>query len=203
MAGPLLRATFEFTTAEHADVLWRHLLWSPRYRLFRLRATAILVGVVTVLAVVIDRAIAPDRTPGWRVAAVAVPALLFAAFYWLRFPRYQRQGIERRLRRTYGDLPQTCAVEVHEDHVAWQQQGKHVLVPWREFVRARIVGQDLELMGPRSALVVRGRAFATDADRTAFHTRVLELHAAHGGGRGQARGNGPSSNDSASAAVTR
>jgi hypothetical protein len=179
MSGPLLRASFEFTAAEQADLLWRHLQWSKSYRWFRLRATAILVGVIGVLALVIDRAIAPERTLGWRLLAVLGPTALFAAYYWLRFPHNQRNGMQRRLQRLHGSAPSTCDVEVHADHVAWSQQGKRAMAPWREFVLAHRIGDDLELMGPRSALVVRGRAFASEAERAAFHARVLELHAAN------------------------
>ncbi len=176
MAEPLLRASFEFGPEEHADVVCRHLQASPQHVRYRVRATVLVAAFVLVLAWVIDRAYAPDREPLVRMLVLAIPMLLVTAVYWLRWPGRVRAGVLRRLRRLHGDGPHRCDVEVHDDQIVFHQQGKTAQVPWREFTSVRAVGIDLELLGPRSAVVVRGHAFATNQERQAFHDKVQELH---------------------------
>jgi hypothetical protein len=176
MTEPLLRASFEFGPEEHADVVCRHLQVSPRHARFRVRATVLVAAFVLVLAWVIDRAYAPDREPMLRAIVLALPMVLVAVIYWLQYPRRQRANVLARLRRLHGNGPHRCDVEVFADQIVFRQQGKTALAPWREFTSVRPVGIDLELLGPRSALVVRGHAFATSQERQAFHDRVQELH---------------------------
>jgi len=177
---PLMRAEFDFTHGDLLDVLLR----SPSFAVLQKR----LGGWVLLLGAVVFCASIPFWVRDASLADRAVISVIFAALVVCQRRPMARRWAERFLRRQADAVmartaSARCVVELMPGRLVCRQIGITLGWDWPLVLAVEERGDDVEFRSGRSLehasmLVVRGRAFATPAQRAAFLALARRLHAA-------------------------
>ncbi len=172
------RAAFDFTIDDLADVALRNFLGRPAGRRARRRqiiGSTIVTWMSTTLLFVLTSGLRDFKSLMGIGVTSAVIAVLVSAYqaphYGARFKRCMAKALAEEL----GSNPMHCEVELRPDHL-WTRQGNMELrCSWKDLTSIADLPEGVELRFRDGYVMVRSRAFATDADRAAFTARARTL----------------------------
>ena len=174
MPEPLLHATFPYSNADLADVTVRLMLLDPALRRRRwLNSLGVAVFALVFASLLLVLLPTGSATMRWVIPIGC--AATASVFFVLQWPRAARAALTRWLQKRNGAGPHTCAVTLGPTGASCVQMGQNLEMAWQDFTTIRLTGDDIEFAG-KNILVVRRRAFASDAERERFLASARQLH---------------------------
>lgn len=175
MTEPLARALFVYTLDDRVDVSWRAARHSPSVQRLWRRGRLLSTALVAMLAPLLLHTFAPNVPTIAVIAATVIGCIGMFVVWNERIGSRYRRLVRRMLREAHGEGHHQCDVALHADRLLVRQDEGLLSFPWPEVDSVRDDDGDIELLSPRGAVVVRGRAFANETERAAFLRLACKL----------------------------
>ncbi len=168
-----MKAQFQFTASDLAEVGGRAVDRSPLVRKWQVRSRIFLSVILGILVFGLMR--------GELGIRLALAILVGGTFFWLASrgaPKARKDRLVQVYReRLGGDGPFLCEVEITEEAVVSRQLGTESRHAWSKVTSISEMPGGIEFIyAPMGSLVVRDRAFADAAARTAFLQQARSYH---------------------------